>query len=189
MLYDFIDGSLACKGAEDAVANALRYIEKETSAPLEGPDVIQAPLPILFVCDHHPSDHCSFLSEGGTWPPHCVIGTRGAEVHDSLKPYVHDEFTFYKGFKKEKEQYSGFEGMNDAGQTLADVLDIMGIRNVVVCGIATEFCVRSTCEDILKSGYAVYLLQDCVGYVDGKGHEKALAEMKEEGIKLISVDK
>jgi len=184
MLYDFIDGSLACKGAEEAVANSLKFIDKQTDHPLEGPEVIQSIFPILFVCDHHPSDHCSFAEQGGPWPPHCVEGTRGAEVHDDLKPYQLDEFTFYKGCDKKKEQYSGFEGVNTAGQTLGDVLSILDIKNVLVCGIATEYCVRNTCEDLKKAGFTVYLLKDCIGYVDYKGHVEALSEMEKEGIRL-----
>ncbi|MBO6083335.1 MAG: isochorismatase family protein, partial [Bacteroidales bacterium] len=66
-----------------------------------------------------------------------------------------------------------------------DVLDIMDIKNVYVCGIATEYCVRNTCEDLLKAGYNVLLLKDAIGYVDAEGHKQALPEMEAEGIRLI----
>lgn len=184
MLYDFIDGTMACGHAEEAVAESLRFIDRMTSEKLEGPEVIQSRFPILFVCDHHPADHCSFKAQGGPWPPHCVQGTRGDEVHDSLKPYVSEEFTFYKGYKADKEQYSGFEGINEAGQSLGDVLDTMEIRRVYVCGIATEFCVRQTSEDLKAAGYEVIVLRDAIGWVDPKGHEEALAAMESEGIRL-----
>jgi len=185
MLYDFIDGSLACKGVEEAIANSVEFIDKMTSEPLDGPDVIQAGFPILFVRDFHPADHCSFVEQGGTWPPHCIQGSHGAEIHEALAPYATEEFSFYKGYKKELEQYSGFEGLNEAGQSLGDVLDIMDIKNVYVCGIATEFCVKQTCLDLLGAGFSVWLLKDCIGYVDYQGHLEALAEMDKKGIRLI----
>ncbi len=185
MLYDFIDGTMACHNAESAVDKALGFIDSKTSDPLDGPDIIQAGFPILFVRDHHPADHSSFSAQGGPWPAHCVQETRGAEVHDSLKPYAKEEFTFYKGFNREEEQYSGFEGINEAGQSLYDVLDIMDIHNVFVCGIATEYCVKNTCMDLHKAGFRVWLVKDALAYVDEAGHEAALAEMAASGIRLV----
>lgn len=185
MLYDFIDGSMACANAENAVAETVKYIEDKGSAAQDGDDVIVAAFPTMFVCDHHPSDHCSFTAQGGPWPPHCVQGTRGAEIHDDLKPYVEEALTFYKGYRKDSEQYSGFEGINDAGQSLYEVLDIMDIHNVYVCGIATEYCVKNTCMNLLKAGFNVYLLKDAIGYVEHEGHLKALEEMEKAGIRLV----
>lgn len=183
MLYDFIDGSMACQHADEAVAAALRFIEEKTAAPLDE-EVIRGAFPVLFVRDFHPADHSSFAEAGGPWPPHCVQGTRGAELHEALVPYADEALTFYKGYDRGTEQYSGFEGINEAGQSLHDVLDIMDIKTVFVCGIATEYCVRNTCEDLLNAGYRVIVLQDALAWVDAEGHRKALAAMEEEGIRL-----
>ena len=185
MLYDFIDGSMACQHAEEAVQASLDFIREKTAEPQETEEVIRGAFPILFVRDFHPADHCSFQEQGGPWPPHCVQGTHGAEVHEALAPYMDEALTFFKGYKQEVEQYSGFEGINEAGQSLHDVLDIMDIKNVYVCGIATEYCVRNTCEDLLKAGYNVFLLQEAIGYVDAEGHKQALPKMEAEGIRLI----
>ena len=185
MLYDFIDGSMACAHAEEAVQRSLDFIREKTSEPQETEEVIRGAFPILFGREFHPADHCSFKEQGGPWPPHCVQGTHGAEVHEALVPYTDEALTFYKGYDRAVEQYSGFEGINEAGQSLHDVLDIMDIKNVYVCGIATEYCVRNTCEDLLKAGYNVYLLQDAIGYVEEEGHRKALPEMEAEGIRLV----
>ena len=173
MIYDFIDGSLACLWADKAVANTVQYIGEEHA------------FPILFVRDHHPANHCSFVEQGGPWPPHCVQGTHGADVHESLLPYVKEDLTFFKGEDPTKEQYSGFEGMNAAGQSLAEVLKLLDIKNVLVCGIATEYCVRNTAEDLLKDGFKVYVLKDALAWVDAAGHKEALQAMESEGIHLI----
>lgn len=185
MLYDFIDGTMACKNADEAVKASVSFIEKRAAGLIEDADAIQAGFPIMFVRDFHPSDHSSFISEGGPWPSHCVRHTPGAEIHEALRPYATEEFTFFKGCDKDKEQYSGFEGINNAGQSLNDVLNIMDIKNVFVCGIATEYCVKNTCMDLLKAGFTVWLLQTGLAYVEYEGHIKALKEMEEAGIRLF----
>ena len=81
MLYDFIDGSMACQEADKAVDNSLRYIEEVTAQTDPDDSGIRSIFPILFVRDHHPANHCSFQEQGGPWPPHCVQGTHGADVH------------------------------------------------------------------------------------------------------------
>ena len=173
MLYDFIDGSMACEGAEDAVGETLAYIRKEK------------PFPILFIRDHHPAAHCSFAAQGGPWPPHCVQGTHGADIHEALAPYAEPEWTFFKGEDPAREQYSGFEGRNEAGQSLSEVLHLLEAEEVYVAGIATEYCVRNTAEDLLKDGFRVSVLSGCLAWVDRQGHEEALQAMAEEGIRIL----
>ena len=170
-LYDFIDGSLACQGADDCVKNSAALLEK-------------AAVPVLFICDHHPANHSSFAEQGGPWPPHCVQGTRGGEIAEPLRPFVEDSLCFYKGTDPAKEQYSGFEGVNEAGQTLDEVLQLLDIKEVTVIGIATEYCVRNTAEDLLKAGYKVTVKEDCLAWVDAAGHREAIAAMKAEGIRF-----
>lgn len=74
--------------------------------------------------------------------------------------------------------------MNSAGQTLGEILELLDTTDVYVCGIATEYCVRNTCEDLLKAGFKVHLLKDCLAYVDSEGHLKSLKDMGEEGISI-----
>lgn len=182
MQYDFIDGSLACQNADNAVKETLKYIDSQTKGQGGEDHEILDTFPILFTRDHHPADHSSFADFGGTWPSHCVAGTRGGDIHEALLPYVNEELTFDKGCDRAVEQYSGFEGMNSAGQSLGEILELLDTTDVYVCGIATEFCVRNTCEDLLKAGFKVHLLKDCIAYVDHDGHLDALKEMGEAGI-------
>ena len=184
MLYDFIDGSLACQNASEAVARTLEYIDSQTKGQGGEDHEILDTFPILFIRDHHPADHSSFVANGGIWPPHCVAGTHGGEIHEDLLPYAAEELTFDKGCDKEGEQYSGFDGVNAAGQSLGEILELLDTTDVYVCGIATEYCVRNTCEDLLKAGFKVHLLSGCIAYVDYDGHLKALKEMEQEGISI-----
>lgn len=186
MLYDFIDGSLACANAENAVRETIRFISSKTGAEDgDGTEILDT-FPVLFVRDHHPAGHSSFTENGGIWPVHCVAGTHGGEIHSGLLPYVNEELVFDKGCDKATEQYSGFDGTNGAGQSLGEILSLLDAEDVFVCGIATEYCVRNTCEDLLKAGFKVRLLQDCLAYVDRQGHEEALKAMQEEGIVICS---
>ena len=184
MLYDFIDGSLACQNTENAVKETLHYIDSQTKGQGGEDHEILDTFPILFVRDHHPADHSSFQEQGGSWPVHCVAGTHGGEIHEELAPYAKEELTFDKGCDKAVEQYSGFEGMNSAEQSLGEILELLDTSDVYVCGIATEYCVRNTCEDLLKAGFKVHLLSKCIAYVDKEGHLKALEEMAAEGISI-----
>lgn len=173
MLYDFIDGTMACRNGHQAAQAAADFIR-------EHPD-----MPVLFVRDHHPKDHSSFLSCGGQWPAHCVQGERGSMIDSALEGFASEDLMFYKGEDASREQYSGFEGLNRDGATLDDKLQELGVRRVYVSGIATEYCVKATCLDLLEAGYEVRLITDALAYVDETGHEKAIAEMDERGIKIL----
>jgi nicotinamidase-related amidase len=185
MLYDFIDGTMACQGAEKAIEGTLKAIDRLTAETDTDESGIHSTYPILFVRDHHPEGHCSFTQQGGPWPPHCVQGTHGADVHESLQAYVKEDLTFFKGEDPAREQYSGFEGVNPAGQSLGEVLHLLEVKRVLVCGIATEYCVRNTAEDLLKDGFEVTVIQGALAWVDPQGHADALKAMEAEGIKLI----
>lgn len=185
MLYDFIDGTMACQGAERAIEGTLKAIDRLTAGTEADDTGIHSTYPILFVRDHHPANHCSFTAQGGPWPDHCVQGTHGADVHESLLPYVKEDLTFFKGEDPGQEQYSGFEGVNPAGQRLGEVLHLLEVTRVLVCGIATEYCVRNTAEDLLRDGFEVAVLKDALAWVDATGHAEAMKAMKEEGIHLI----
>jgi nicotinamidase-related amidase len=184
MQYDFIDGSLACQNAENAVKNTLKYIDSQTKGQGGEDHEILDTFPILFTRDFHPADHSSFKDQGGIWPPHCVAGTHGGDIHEDLLPYACEELTFDKGCNRDKEEYSGFAGVNSAEQSLGEILELLDTTDVYICGIATEYCVRNTAEYILKARYRVHLLKDCLAYVDHAGHLKALEEMAAEGVNI-----
>ena len=184
MLYDFIDGSLACQNADEAVKKTLVFIDSKTRGQKGEEHEILDTFPILFVRDQHPADHSSFKEHGGTWPSHCVAGTHGGSIHKDLHPYACEELTFDKGCDKATEQYSGFDGMNSAEQSLGEILELLDTTDVYVCGIATEYCVKNTCEDLIKAGFKVRLLKDCLAYVDHSDHLKALDEMAAKGVTI-----
>lgn len=180
MQGDFIGGSLACIHAREAVDSLASYIRKTLAAyGVEDEDEILGTFPILFTRDHHPANHSSFVPNGGTWLVHCVAGTPGGEIDPVLAPYALEELIFDKGCDPAVEQYSGFEGLNSAGQTMGEVLSLLDVDHVLVAGIATEFCVKNTCLDLVKAGFKVTLLKDFLGYVSEEGHRQTLVELSE----------
>jgi nicotinamidase-related amidase len=180
MLYDFIDGTMACENAKEAVKASVDYINAN---PIQK---------VFYVCDCHPADHSSFRENGGQWPAHCVEGTHGAEIHKAYGKIVNAKNRpeagrniFLKGRDAKKEQYSGFEGIDAQGKTLDSALEEAngGSKGTVtISGIATEFCIKETCLDLLKAGYKVILLTDALGYVDKANHYKTIEELQEKGI-------
>ena len=129
--------------------------------------------PVMASRDWHPAAHCSFAAQGGPWPVHCVAKTPGAEFHPELELPV-DAMIFDKGTKTEADAYSAFDGT-----PAASVLHDAGIERLVVCGLATDYCVKATVLDALKVGFAVAVVKDgcrAVNVAPDDG-EKALAEM------------
>jgi nicotinamidase/pyrazinamidase len=131
--------------------------------------------------DWHPAEHGSFESRGGPWPPHCVQQTAGAELHSELDaPKV--QLVITKGSHPDQEAYSGFHGTN-----LAKILRDKGVRRVVVCGIATDYCVRATAHDALHEGFEVLVLEDAIRGVEVHPGDcqRAIAELRQAGAEMI----
>ena len=116
--------------------------------------------PVFFTRDWHPAEHISFAENGGPWPTHCVAGTGGAEFHPEL--HVSDDAVIVsKATKAEKESYSGFQGTD-----LDERLKAFGVRELVVGGLATDYCVKATVLDGLENGYDVTVVSDGIAAVE-----------------------
>jgi nicotinamidase/pyrazinamidase len=131
--------------------------------------------------DWHPADHCSFESRGGPWPPHCVQGTAGAELHPELDA-TKIRLVITKGSHPDRDAYSGFQGTE-----LAKILREKGVNRVVVCGIATDYCVRATAHDALQEGFEVLVLEDAIRGVEVQpgDSQRALEELRQAGAEVI----
>ncbi|MDX8152934.1 nicotinate phosphoribosyltransferase [Patulibacter brassicae] len=131
--------------------------------------------------DWHPADHVSFAERGGPWPPHCVAGTPGAELHPSLD--LAGATVVSKAEDRDRDAYSAFDGTG-----LLELLRERRVRRVVVCGLATDYCVRATALDALDGGLAVAVATDAIAAVEvspGDG-DRTLAELREAGASLVT---
>ena len=142
-------------------------------------------LPVFFTRDWHPPDHVSFRSQGGPWPPHCVQGSPGAKFHPGLR-FPRDAKVISKGDRPSREAYSGFQGTDLRAQ-----LKKLGADELLVGGLATDYCVKGTTLDALRAGLSVEVLKDCVRPVDVRPGDgaRALAEMQKAGARLTTSSK
>ncbi len=134
--------------------------------------------------DHHidPGPHFSATPDFVvSWPPHCVVGTPGVELSPSLMPRPFDA-VFDKG--EYEAAYSGFEGVHE-GTLLGRWLTDRGVREVAVCGIATDYCVRATALDAAGSGFFAEVFADLTVGVAAGTSSDALTEMRASGV-LVS---
>jgi nicotinamidase/pyrazinamidase len=162
-----------CPGGALAVAEGDQVV-----APLNKliDEFLQRGEPVFKSRDWHPEKTKHFAAYGGTWPVHCVQNTKGAEFHPDLIDDIHIR-TISKGLGDE-DSYSAFDGTD-----LALQLQRLGIEEVWVGGLATDYCVKNTVLDALKEGFKVKALTDAmrpVEFQSGDG-ERAIEEMRNAG--------
>ena len=120
-----------------------------------------------------------------TWPVHCVAGTGGAEYHPALAT---DAVTFHIRKGQGKPAYSIFEGTTEAGRTVTALLSELGVTDIDIVGLATDYCVRASTLDALEHGQHVRVFTDLVAGVAAESTATALAEMAHAGAVLASSD-
>ncbi len=162
--HDFLPGGALAVPEGDAVIPAL-------VAAAGTVDVVVASR------DAHPADHCSFVAQGGIWPPHCVEGTRGAELHPAIAALA-PALVIEKATEADRDAYSAFDGTG-----LHEALRDRGVDRLLVGGLATDYCVRASVLDALRAGLEVTVIADGVRGVEvtAGDTERALDEMRAAG--------
>lgn len=165
---DFADpaGSLAVPGGEQVVEAANAHIAAAVAAGAT----------IVYTQDWHPESTPHFVTGGGPWPPHCVRDTWGAQLHPDL--LLRGEVV-RKGVHGE-DGYSGFTVRDDAtGEStqtpLADLLRAAGVVELVVLGLATDYCVKATALDARTLGWPVTVPWESVRAVDVRDGDEVRA--------------
>jgi nicotinamidase/pyrazinamidase len=177
---DFCPGGSLAVGEGDRVA---ADITQWLASGAERYDVVVASM------DWHPPpggpvpfDHFSDAPDyAATWPPHCVQGTVGAELHPNLS-LPDDVVLVRKG--QEGAAYSGFEGHDAAGSPLAEVLRNAQIDAVDVVGLATDYCVKATALDARSEGLPVRVLSGMVAGVAPDSTAQAVDELRAAGVHI-----
>lgn len=143
--------------------------------------------------DWHPADHGSFASQHNAepfsqgeldglaqtlWPDHCVQQTEGAQLHPLLNQHAIDA-VFHKGENPLIDSYSAFFDNEHRQQTALDEwLRHHEVGELIVMGLATDYCVKYTVLDALKLGYRVNVVTDGCRGVNLNAQDSALAFME-----------
>ncbi len=181
-------GSLAVPGTDDGF---IAKVQEATEA------LKKKGLPIFATQDWHPKDHISFCTNhsgkkpfdtiqvsGKTqvlWPPHCVQGTENANILLDKNLFV---AVVQKGKDKRFDCYSGFVDDGGTKTELDAILKKNNIKEVIVYGIATDYCVKATAIDAANAGYKVTVIEGLCKGVAPDTTKKALEEMKAKGITI-----
>lgn len=183
-------GALAVAGTGEAYLAAVRSACRR---------LFDRGLPLYATQDWHPADHVSFFTnhpgrkafetitiegrEQILWPPHCVQGTANAELlleAGLLRAVVK------KGTDRRFDSYSGFRDDGGAATGLDRILKTDGIDELLVFGLATDYCVKATAIDAVREGYRVTLIEDlCRGVTPGTS-AAAISEMKQAGVAIAA---
>jgi nicotinamidase/pyrazinamidase len=173
---DFCEkGALAVPGADDIVPTINKYIKLLYNRAL-----------IIFSRDWHPKETEHFKK----WPEHCIQDMFGALFHEDLL-IPSGAITVSKGMGDKDDGYSAFEGKYrveiTSGVSLGPILNNREIKNILVCGLATDYCVKATVLESLDRGYNTYLLHDAIRAVNKNQEDgiTAIDIMEKAGVKLM----
>lgn len=173
---DFITGSLACFNAPQAVENIINYLNESTIEE------------VFYSQDWHSPTNQSFVENGGIWPVHCVANTLGSALDDRFSHYLKKEVhmpdvtnRYLKGKDDNIEEYSAFFAKNKDDKVLFEQLD----KEVLIVGIASEYCVLETIKQLIDKGHTVYTFEEGLGYVDEETHQQAMDIYHELGVHFL----
>lgn len=180
------NGSLAVAGTDKAFVDKVQKSTEELGA--KG-------YLIFGTQDWHPEDHISFFSNHAgkkpfeaikiedrtqvLWPPHCVQGTENARILIDNNLFL---AVVKKGQDKRYDSYSGFQDDGGAKTEMNQILHKNGIKELIVYGIATDYCVKATAIDAAAAGYKVTVIEGLSKGVAPETTAQALEEMKAKGI-------
>lgn len=164
---DFITGTMSVKGAKNSVEEIKKFI-KNHRKEIEK---------IIFTVDWHPYNHSSFKKYGGIWQHHCIQYTPGACIEPKLLKLVQsfeiDYEVSQKGQIEEVEQYGAFDDIEFVTDELGQhyyfdsVVTANANSNFVVCGIAGDYCVKSTIENMLNANISTKVFMPGIASIDG----------------------
>jgi nicotinamidase/pyrazinamidase len=133
--------------------------------------------------DWHPSNHMSFVAQGGQWQPHCVQNSEGSKFSPALK-LPETVIVVSKATDPKKEAYSVFDGTD-----LVDELKAHTIQRILIGGLAADYCVLNSVLDARKMGMETYVLVDATKGLNVKPGDvdRAFETMNQRGAKIVTL--
>ena len=164
MLNDFVTGSLKCERAQRIIPNIQRLLKVARKKRM----------PIIYTNDTHLP---GIDEELELWPQHAIVGTKGAEIIEELKPRKDD-------YVIQKRRYSAFFG------TYLDLLlRELKVDTLVLVGLVTNVCIQNTAADAFFRGYRIIVPEDCVEAINEGAQKSGIEYMKTiYGCKITNLD-
>ena len=151
-------------------------------------------LPVYATQDWHPDNHMSFYTNHpGThpfdtieingrsqimWQPHCIQGTEGADILIDKKILKQ---VIQKGMDPRFDSYSGFTDDGGKKTQLEEIINQGGVTELIIYGLATDYCVKATVLDAIKASFRVHLLLDLCRGVLPETTASAIEKMRTHG--------
>ena len=194
MQYDFLPGGALGVRDGDQIVPIINQLQEKFDF-------------IVATQDWHPTDHGSFAAnykgkapgdfvqlgneQQVLWPVHCVQGSKGAMFHQDLDQQKWKKI-IQKGTNPYVDSYSGFfdnDRRQDTG--LSKFLADNGVEEVVVTGIATDYCVKFTVLDAIKEGFEATVVKDATKAVNlmPDDFDLAIKEMVKAGAEVVNSSK
>jgi len=164
VINDFVSGTLKCESAVKIIPNIQRLLDFARKKKI----------PVIYTNDTHLP---GIDEEFEIWPQHALVGTKGAEVIEELKPMKGD-------YVLQKRRYSAFFG------TYLDLLlRELKVDTLVLVGLVTNVCIQNTAGDAFFRGYRVIVPEDCVEAINEDAQKSGIEYMKTiYGCKITNVD-
>ena len=177
---DFTTGSLAVNGGCEAMDNLIEAFQSGLARNYDRIFVTQ---------DCHPANHCSFVEQGGVFPPHCVRDTQGSKVYPDLQDeleHVNGIEVEYltKGDRADVEEFSILKNQKSC-EHIKEMIKAEEYAGIDICGIASDYCVYETLKDLLEFYPAekIRVATNCVAAV--ADNELLPNFMTEKGVETI----
>jgi nicotinamidase/pyrazinamidase len=121
------------------------------------------------------------------WTSHCVVGTEGFEFIDGLPKPEEYNFVVYKGIERHMHPYGAC--YHDLANTMSTgVIEFLRSKNVevvIVGGLATDYCVKTTAIQLKNAGFVVIVNLAACRHISEDSLNSAVIEMKSESIFVI----
>ena len=170
---DFCPGGALAIEEGDLIIPPLNYWIKQAR---------RMDLPVYASRDWHPVDHISFKEEGGSWSPHCIQDSDGAQFHPELHlPTGVVKIT--KGVRFDQDQNSAFDQTGLTHRLKRD-----SVRRLFVGGLALDVCVLASVIDARKAGFDVNVIEDATRPVNAKDGREALLKIRKSRTGIVTTE-
>ena len=194
---DFMPGgALPVAGGDQIVTPVRRLLEQDLFGLYVAVQDWHPPGHISFASSHpgrRPMDTIELYGHAQTlWPDHCVQGTLGAELHPEL-PIEKIAVIIRKAMDSQVDSYSAFRNNWNAENIrpttgLAGFLREREIKDLYLCGLARDYCVKWSAEDAAAEGFRVRFFWDLTRPVDKNADAQVRADLETLGVEIITLE-